>query len=136
MADLFLDIVTPSKLAFSGSVIAVTIPGTLGSFQVLRNHAPIISTFEIGAIKIEMPDKNTVYYATSGGIVEVLNNKVKVLADAVEPVEGIDLNRAKQALDRAKHRLENKNVENINVARAEAALARATNRIKLVEKFQ
>ena len=136
MADLFLEIVTPSKSSFSGNVISITIPGTIGSFQVLKNHAPIISTFEIGVIKVELLNKAPEYFATSGGTVEVLNNKIRVLADTVEPLADIDLNRAKLSLDRAKHRLENRNVEDINIVRAEAALARATNRIKLVEKYQ
>ncbi|MHB8581134.1 MAG: ATP synthase F1 subunit epsilon [Ignavibacteriaceae bacterium] len=135
MADLFLEIVTPSKSSFSGDVISITIPGTIGSFQVLKNHAPIISTFEIGIIKVELINKTTSYYSTSGGTVEVLNNKVKVLADTIEHVDNIDLNRAKLSSERAKHRLENRNKEDINIARAEAALARATNRIKVVEKY-
>ena len=78
MADLNLDIFTPSKLAYSAGVKAVTIPGTVGSFQVLHNHAPIISTFELGAIKVIVDDNNTIFFATSGGTVEVLDNKVKI----------------------------------------------------------
>ncbi len=135
MTDLFLDIVTPSKSAFSGNIIAITIPGTIGSFQVLKNHAPIISTIEIGVIKVELPDKTIAYYATSGGTIEVLNNKVVVLVDTIEALNSIDFNRAKLAFERAKHRLENKHVEDVNIARAQAALARAANRMKIVEKY-
>jgi len=131
--SLHLEIITPSKSAYNGDVNSVTVPGTLGSFQILTNHAPIISTIEIGAIKIEKTDKSTGYFATSGGTVEVLKNNVRILADSVEALENIDIDRARRALERAQQRLKDRE-ENLNVARAEAALARAMNRIKLAEK--
>jgi F-type H+-transporting ATPase subunit epsilon len=134
MADLTLEILTPSKLAFTGDVKSVAVPGTLGSFQILYNHAPVISTLDIGTIKIETGDKSLLYFATSGGTIEVLNNKIRILTDALEAVEDIDLDRAKDALERAQNRIANKDTEKINLKRAEAALARAANRIKLVEK--
>ena len=110
-------------------------PGARGSFQILFNHAPIISTLDIGTIKIEIEDKLIKYFATSGGTIEVLNNKIRILTDALEAVEDIDLDRAKNALDRAQNRLANKDSEKVNITRAEAALARASNRIKIVEKY-
>jgi len=128
-----LEIITPAKLAFSESVKSVTVPGTLGEFQVLLNHAPLISTFEIGRIKVVKEDDSVLYYATGGGTIEVLNNKVLILADSIEPIEEIDLGRAKNALERARKRLSEERAS-IDVARAEAALARAMNRIHLVEK--
>ncbi len=134
MANLTLEIITPSKFAFKGEVVSATIPGTLGSFQILYNHAPIISSFEIGVIKIVKPDHSINYCATSGGTVEVVNNNIEILADSVEFLENIDLDRAKSALSRAKARLEEVNRHEVDIIRAEAALARAMNRISLVEK--
>lgn len=134
MPNLNLEIITPSKFAFKGEVVSVTIPGTLGSFQILYNHAPIISSFEIGVIKLVKVDHSVSYCATSGGTVEVVNNKIEILADSVEFLENIDLDRAKNARERAKNRLEEINRNEVNVIRAEAALARAMNRINLVEK--
>lgn len=135
MAQLQLEIITPNKISYKGDVQAVTVPGTLGSFQILYNHAPIISTFEIGVIKVEISNNEKIFFATSGGTVEVLNNNIRILADSLEAVESIDLDRAKRALERANQRLAEKGSGNIDVKRAEAALARAMNRIKLVEKF-
>ncbi len=129
-----LEIITPAKLALSASVKSVTIPGTMGEFQVLINHAPLISIFEIGRIKVVKEDDSVLYYATGGGTAEVLNNKVLILADSIEPIEDIDLGRAKNALERAQTRLANQRAS-IDIARAEAALARAMNRIQLVEKY-
>ena len=135
MPQLNLEILTPDKLSYSGEVEAVTVPGTVGSFQVLYNHAPLLSTIDIGAIKVEVSKDKTIYFATGGGTIEVLNNKIKILADCLEQVSEIDIERAKKALTRAQERLEKKHIEKIDVPRAEAALARANNRIKIYEKY-
>ena len=134
MSELNLEIVTPSKSAFKGEVKSITFPGTKGRFQVLKNHAPIISTLDIGMIKVDLPDGKENYYSTAGGTIEVLDNKVLVLADSIELVSEIDEERALAAKQRAEERLAEKNAE-INIARAEAALARANNRLQLKEKY-
>lgn len=131
MKELFVEVITPSKQVFNGKAKSVTIPGTLGSFQVLFNHAPILSSFEIGVVKIEDLDAKTLKFATGGGTVEVQNNKVLLLAESFESPEDIDVERAKKAMERAKERLAKKKEEKIDVARAEAALKRAINRLKL-----
>jgi F-type H+-transporting ATPase subunit epsilon len=129
-----LEIITPQKAAYNGQVLAVTVPGTLGNFQILYNHAPLMSTMEVGIIKIKLSEETVEYYATSGGTVEVLNNNILILADSIEFAEEIDIDRAKRAMQRARERLENKN-EKIDTARAEAALARALNRLQAAEKY-
>ncbi len=136
-ANLNLEIITPSKISFSGEIKSVTVPGTLGSFQVLKNHAPLISTLEIGLIKIEKLDNSVDFYSSTGGTIEVLNNKVIILADAIELSNEIDIERAEQAKARAEERLANKSnpEEYIDVERAENALKRAVNRLNIVEKY-
>lgn len=134
MGELKLEIVTPSKTAFTGDIKSITVPGSKGRFQVLKNHAPIISTFEIGMIKVELPDNKINYYSTAGGTIEVLDNKVLVLADSIEQVSEIDEERALLAKQRAEERIAAKN-SNINIARAQAALERANNRINLKAKY-
>jgi len=134
MAELTLEIITPEKPIFKDQIESVTIPGTQGSFQILKNHAPIISSFEIGIIKVKKAASET-YYTTSGGTVEVSHNKVLVLADSIEKVEDIDEDRAEQAKKRAEERLRKKHEENIDEARAKAALNRALNRLNAVKKY-
>lgn len=134
MADFDIEIITPERIIFSDKITSVTIPGTSGSFQILYNHAPLISTFEIGLIKIVKPDTSTLYFATSGGTVEVNKNKVLVLADSFESAESIDVERAKSAKQRAEERLAHK-TETIDVERAQVALRRAVNRLNIVEKY-
>lgn len=79
---MFLEIVTPEKKVFEGEVKSATFPGTLGSFQVLNNHAPLISTLQKGHVVYE--DKDTEYdILIGGGVVEILNNRVILLADSL-----------------------------------------------------
>ncbi len=133
MTDISLEIISPSKTVFQGQVTSVNVPGTSGSFQILKNHAPLVSTLEIGELRISIEDQKR-YFAISGGTIEVLNNKVLVLADSVEDVEEIDLDRAVESKERAEKRLSEKNPD-IDVERAKASFLRAMNRIKLKEAY-
>lgn len=76
-----LDIITPDKTVYSGEVVSVQLPGVEGSFQVLKNHAPLIATLGTGKVKVVDAAKETTYFELDGGVVEVLNNKVTVLAE-------------------------------------------------------
>jgi len=134
MNELDLEIISPEKKVYTGKVKSVTIPGTKGNFQVLYNHAPLISTFEIGIIKLVLSDDSTQIFTTSGGSTEVLDNKVLILSDTVEPIESIDIERAVRAKERAEARLTKKEGI-VDVDRARVALARALNRIKMSEKY-
>jgi len=133
MKEINLEIITPSKQAFSGKVKSLTVPGTAGSFQVLYNHSPLISTFEIGKIKIEDLEGKYLEFVTSGGTVEVTENKILLLADSIESKEEIDVQRALKSYERAKQRLTARGKE-VDPFRAEVALARAINRLKFTEK--
>ncbi len=75
-----LDIVTPDRSLFSGEVDLVQLPGLDGSFEILDNHAPLISVLTKGVIKI-LQGKEDDYFEVKGGVVEVLENKVLVLAE-------------------------------------------------------
>lgn len=83
---MFLEIVTPDEKVFEGEVISATFPGSDGSFQVLRDHAPMISTLGTGDIKFVRDINKKMeesHIAVKGGVVEVRNNKVVVLAEQV-----------------------------------------------------
>ncbi|MDB5018932.1 MAG: H+transporting two-sector ATPase delta/epsilon subunit [Pedobacter sp.] len=77
-----LEILTPDKKVFEGEVTSVTVPGTLGSFQILKDHAPIISTLEDGPVIIKNGSEEQTFII-KGGVVEVLKNKIVVLAEGV-----------------------------------------------------
>ena len=79
---MHLEIITPDQRVFSGEVDSVKFPGSKGSFQVLNNHAPLISLLERGPITFRTA-QNEQSVMVDGGMVEVLNNKIIVLAEAV-----------------------------------------------------
>ncbi|PIW68929.1 MAG: ATP synthase F1 subunit epsilon [Ignavibacteriales bacterium CG12_big_fil_rev_8_21_14_0_65_30_8] len=133
MAELKLEITTPEKIIFEEEIVSVTVPGSKGGFEVLVNHAPIISTIEIGEIKVVTKNNSIKFFATSGGTIEVENNSVLILSDAIELVEEIDIDRAKDAKARAEKRFFDKEKKEIDMIRAKAALKRAENRIKVAE---
>ncbi len=93
-----LEVITPETKVFNGEVVAVQLPGIDGSFQILNNHAPIISALKKGSIKVDLvesfegdekTDKHiqigsnpkVINIAIKGGVVEMLNNKIIVLAE-------------------------------------------------------
>lgn len=80
---MHLEIITPDKKVFAGEANAVTFPGTEGQFQVLNNHAPLVSTLAVGDVVVETAAAAKQTYRIDGGVVEVLKNKVLVLAEAI-----------------------------------------------------
>lgn len=77
-----LDIITPDRKVYSGEATAVTFPGSEGQFQVLNDHAPLVSTLAQGPIVVQTATGQQMF-TVDGGVVEVLQNKVLVLAEAV-----------------------------------------------------
>ncbi len=78
-----IEIITPGKKIFEGDIKSVRVPGKKGSFQVLKDHAPIISTLESGqVIMVDHEGKETVY-EINGGVIEVKANNIILLADSV-----------------------------------------------------
>lgn len=77
-----LSIITPDKPVFDGDVTSVTVPGTAGSFEVLVNHAPIVSSLDAGKVIIRN-GKSEEIIRISGGVVEVIHNQVTVLAEGI-----------------------------------------------------
>jgi len=76
-----LEIITPEQTLFAGEVSLVQLPGIDGSFEILNNHAPLISVLSTGKVKIQDSQKQFQYFEIKGGVVEVLFNKVLVLAE-------------------------------------------------------
>lgn len=134
MKEIYVEIVTPSKVGYKGEVKNITVPGKLGNFQVLFNHAPLMSIFEIGLIKIVEADGKELIFTTGGGTVEIMKNKILLLAESFEDLDKIDLKRAEEAKKRAEERMKNLYNESIDFVRAEASLKRAINRIDAVSK--
>ncbi len=78
-----IELITPDKTVYSGEVRSVRMPGSKGSFQVLRDHAPLISTLEEGLVIIAEEQGAEVRFQITGGVVEVKGNRIILLADSV-----------------------------------------------------
>jgi F-type H+-transporting ATPase subunit epsilon len=79
---MYLEIITPDKKVFEGDVNLVQLPGSKGSFTLLKNHAPIISTLDKGTIRVVDALEKEYFFKVSGGVVENLENKVIVLVES------------------------------------------------------
>ena len=79
---MHLEIITPDKKVYSGEVDSIKLPGADGSFGILNNHAPIIASLKKGTIKVTDSKKQVENFEINGGVVEVQNNKVIVLAES------------------------------------------------------
>ncbi|MGC1389814.1 MAG: ATP synthase F1 subunit epsilon [Bacteroidales bacterium] len=78
-----IEIITPDKKIFEGEIKSVRVPGKKGSFQVLKDHAPIISTLENGSVRMVDQQDNEIIYEINGGVIEVKSNKIVLLADSI-----------------------------------------------------
>ena len=76
-----LEIITPDKSIYTGEVSLVQLPGIDGSFEILNNHAPLISVLKKGKIKIKDGKGQEQFFEVNGGVIEVLKNKVLILAE-------------------------------------------------------
>jgi F-type H+-transporting ATPase subunit epsilon len=134
MADeLILELVTPDKLAFSGPIEEVTIPGTEGEFGVLRGHASLLSSIEIGALSYTKDGKKT-RYAVNTGYAEILPSKVTVLVESAESADTIDKDRALKAKEAAEGKLAKLDKDDPEYGLVKAALTRAETRLKVLER--
>lgn len=79
-----IEIITPDRKVFEGEIKSVRVPGKKGSFQVLKDHAPIVSTLDNGPVIMVDLDGNESVYEINGGVIEVKANKIILLADSVK----------------------------------------------------
>ena len=80
---MILDIITPDKKLFSGEITLVKVPGTNGSFEMMNNHAPIVSSLADGEIKVIPVSGEEIFFNITGGLVELNNNKVSILVESI-----------------------------------------------------
>jgi F-type H+-transporting ATPase subunit epsilon len=133
VADTFqLEIVTPTKLLVKDAAEEAQIPAVNGYLGILPGHAPLISELGVGEISYK---SNGLAHtlAVAWGFVEVLPDKVTILAEAAEHPQEIDVARAQKAKDRAEERLQS-NDPQVDYPRAEDALQRAGTRLNVAKE--
>src|SRR5690606_15396007 len=97
MADLYLEVVTPERIVLQERAEAVVAPGTEGYFGILAHHAPLVAGLRHGVLEFGRVSGKKQRMALSGGFLQVVDNKVTVLADTAELADDIDVARAKAA---------------------------------------
>ena len=125
-------IITPKGLYREDEVDSLTIKLTSGYRTFLTGHIPLIGSLAVGSMHF-VKNGEAHYFAVHGGAINVTKEKTTIICNGIESEKDIDVERAKDARDRARKRLKEKDI-NIDVKRAELALARAIARIKTVEE--
>ena len=127
-----LEIISPERIFYRGKASMVELNTTEGEIGVFKNHIPLTTIIEPGIITIAEPEgkKEAVLHS---GFMEILKDRVTILAEIAEWPDEIDVERARKAEERAKHRLEEK-APGTDMRRAEAALHRALARLELSER--
>jgi F-type H+-transporting ATPase subunit epsilon len=126
---LHLEIVTPDRFFFRGEVETVTVPAVTGYLGILPGHAPLLSELRIGAISYRTAAEEVRLFC-SWGFVEVLPDRVSVLAEIVEKPEEIDVERARHKMEEAEKLLRSKSPD-VDYRRAMISLEKATNRLNV-----
>jgi F-type H+-transporting ATPase subunit epsilon len=131
---LSLEIVTPERLLVREEVTAVQVPAANGYLGILPGHAPLLAELGTGFLNYEAGGKRW-YLAVHGGYLEILADKVRVLATAAERAEEIDVERAKVAMKRAQEEMFNASL-GVDPAAALNAMARAQARLDAAAQKQ
>jgi F-type H+-transporting ATPase subunit epsilon len=130
------EIVSQDRLVFEGDADIVIVPGSLGEMGILPGHAPLLSTLDLGVIRVKIGDEEEVFTVT-GGFVEVQPDIITIMADAAENVEEIDVKRAEEAMERASKLLaDDVPVDPDTYLRIQAALKRSSLRLKTAEQYR
>jgi len=128
-----LEIITAERQVYSDEVDMVIAPGIDGQLGILPRHAPLMTILKSGELTVRKEGEEDLYVAVSGGFMEVLGNRVSILADACERSDEIDEERAQQAVQRAQERLANRDSD-MDLEKGMASLQRAQTRVNLVRR--
>ncbi len=126
-----LEIITAQRVVLTDEVDQVNAPTRAGRVGILPHHAPLLTVLDVGELDIYKNGEITPF-AISGGFMEVLNNRVTILADTAERSDEIDMARAEAARRRAEERMQAAESER-DMIRAEAELRRAMIRLRVAE---
>ena len=127
MATMRLEIATAERVVYSEDVEILVAPGMDGQLGILPNHAPLLTALQPGEIRVVREGEES-YMAVSGGFLEVMSNRVTILADTAERAEEIDIERAEEAMQRAQERIET-SVSDMDLQRALASIRRSQARL-------
>ena len=132
MAPMRLEIITAEREVYSDDVDILVAPGIEGELGILPHHSPLMTALQPGEIRIRK-DGEDVFMAVSSGFLEVMDNKVTILADTAERSDEIDEARVQEAMKRAEERIQRRESD-MDLERAVAALRRSQARLKVAQR--
>ncbi|PIX11741.1 ATP synthase F1 subunit epsilon [Candidatus Falkowbacteria bacterium CG_4_8_14_3_um_filter_36_11] len=139
MADkiIHFEIVTPERVVLKEEVMQITVPTMMGEITVLPNHIPLVASLQPGVIEIKKKDGLPEVMSVSGGFIEVLKDKVVILADTAERAEEIDEKRAEEARMRAEEAKKNlKQFDQEKFTNINASIVKELARSKAVKRWK
>ena len=132
MAPMRLEIITAEREVYAADVDGVVAPGIEGQLGILPHHAPLMTALQPGEILVRKEGEAS-YLAVTGGFMEVMGNKVTILAEACEYSQEINEERAQAAMERARERMQNQSSD-MELAQAAASMRRAQMRLNVVRR--
>ncbi len=132
MATMQLEIITAERQVYSDEVDLVVAPGIDGQLGILPHHAPLMTILQPGEVVVRKDGSDT-YMAVTGGFLEVIGNRVTILADACERSEEIDEARAQAAMERARERVASQDAD-LQLERAMGDVRRAQVRLNVARR--
>jgi F-type H+-transporting ATPase subunit epsilon len=130
-----IEIVTPQSKVFSGKAQSVTVPGVQSPFQILFNHAPIVSTLELGMVKIADENNKTILFATSEGFAEVQRNHISILVESALDAADLNIDDINKMISDENTKIdESESTDEIDTAKKRVMIAE--NQLKAAEKYR
>lgn len=130
------EIVSQDRMVFEGDADIVVLPGIEGEMGILPNHAPLLTTLNLGILKVRYKGEEQ-YFTISGGVAEIQPDIITVLANAAENVNEIDIARAEESRRRAEEMLaKGPPPDTDNYLAMEAALRRSNLRLEAAQRFR
>jgi F-type H+-transporting ATPase subunit epsilon len=131
------EIATPERVVFKDHILQVSVPTTEGEVTILPKHSPLVSILKPGVLEIKKIDNSVEIISVSGGFLEVLLNKIIVLADTAERAEEIDLERAEEARKKAEESIKKlRNVDASQFASLSAQIEKELARSRSVKRWR
>lgn len=139
MSDKYIkfEIVTPERVVLKEEITQITLPTKAGEITVLPDHIPLVSSLVPGVVHVKKKDGQEEIMSISGGFLEVLKDKVVILADTAERAEELDFDRAEEAHRRAADLKEKaRRGENVDFTEVNAAIERELARTKAIKRWR
>ncbi|MDD3711371.1 MAG: F0F1 ATP synthase subunit epsilon [Patescibacteria group bacterium] len=131
------EIATPERVVLKEEIAQVTVPTVEGEITILPKHSPLVSVLKPGVLELKKMDGSIEIISVSGGFVEVLLNKIIILADTAERAEEIDMERAEEARKRAEESLKNlRSIDSVEFANLSAMLEKELARTRSAKKWR